>query len=93
MKQATSIGIVGDYDETLSYHRATNEAISHAARKIKAEVKVEWAPTQAMAEAGPAMLERFDALWAAPGSPYRSEAGALLGIRYARETGRPFVGT
>jgi CTP synthase (UTP-ammonia lyase) len=60
---------------------------------MKTDVKVEWVPTQAIADAGPDMLERFDALWAAPGSPYRNEAGALLGIRYARGTGRPFVGT
>jgi CTP synthase (UTP-ammonia lyase) len=84
---------MGDYDETNVYHDATNEAIRHAARKMKADVKVEWVPTEAIADAGPDILESFDALWAAPGSPYRSEAGALLGIRYARETGRPLVGT
>jgi YD repeat-containing protein len=38
-------------------------------------------------------LSRFDGLWIAPASPYRSMDGALTAIRYARERGVPLVGT
>jgi CTP synthase (UTP-ammonia lyase) len=35
----------------------------------------------------------FDAIWAAPGSPYISVDGALAAVRAARERGIPFLGT
>ncbi|RAS64062.1 glutamine amidotransferase class I [Lentzea atacamensis] len=38
-------------------------------------------------------LEDFDGVWVLPGSPYRSEAGALSAIRTAREHGIPFLDT
>lgn len=38
-------------------------------------------------------LDRFDAIWLLPGSPYRSEAGAVRAVRIAREQGIPFLGT
>ena len=39
------------------------------------------------------LLAGADAIWCAPGSPYRSLDGALEGIRFARERGVPFLGT
>ncbi|MFF5210491.1 hypothetical protein [Streptosporangium sp. NPDC000396] len=38
-------------------------------------------------------LEGFDGIWILPGSPYRSEAGAVNAARVAREHGIPFLGT
>ena len=38
-------------------------------------------------------LKPFDALWCAPGSPYKSMDGALRAIQFAREQGWPFIGT
>ena len=35
----------------------------------------------------------FDGFWCVPGSPYKSETGALRAIRFAREQQRPFLGT
>src|SRR4029079_14164917 len=43
--------------------------------------------------AGDALLARYAGLLIAPGSPYRSMAGALAAIRYAREQGVPLLGT
>ena len=40
-----------------------------------------------------ALLGEYDGAWCVPGSPYVSEAGALEGIRFARESGMPFLGT
>lgn len=53
-----------------------------------------WIPTEDLE--GPAAergLDEADGIWASPGSPYKSMNGALNGIRFARERGRPFVGT
>ncbi len=53
----------------------------------------EWLPTAGLAAIRSADLEPFDGLWAVPATPYASEEGALRAIRFARETGRPFLGT
>jgi CTP synthase (UTP-ammonia lyase) len=39
------------------------------------------------------VLDGASAVWCAPGGPYRSLDGAVLGIRYARESRVPFLGT
>src|SRR5437879_10192834 len=39
------------------------------------------------------MLESFDGIWAAPGSPYQSFNGMLKGIEFARRRDWPFLGT
>ncbi|MFI7454185.1 gamma-glutamyl-gamma-aminobutyrate hydrolase family protein [Nonomuraea sp. NPDC049714] len=47
-----------------------------------------WIPTP---DAGD--LAAFDGIWMLPGSPYRSQAGAVAAARTARERGIPFLGT
>ena len=94
MNSPIEVGIVGDYDPNSRFHRATNEALSHAAHAVSASVNSSWLSTQSLEDQSIATsLERFDALWCAPGSPYRSMEGALRAIRFAREMGWPFIGT
>ena len=88
------IGIIGDYDESLISHPATNSAIQHAATYLKIKVGFKWVSTTSLQTiAGNTKLERYDGLWASAGSPYRSMEGTLNGIRYAREHNRPLFGT
>jgi CTP synthase (UTP-ammonia lyase) len=94
MKDAVRVGIVGDYNPASRYHAATDAALQHAGTALDLPVEVTWVPTPAVDAANAEkVLGQFDALWCAPGSPYESMEGALAGIRYARERGRPFVGT
>ena len=94
MSAPLSIGILGDYNPASRYHLATNEAIRHAALALGLAVEITWLPTPALEGVqARTILERFDGLWCSPGSPYESMQGALDGIRYARERGKPFVGT
>jgi CTP synthase (UTP-ammonia lyase) len=88
------VGIIGDFNLASAMHRSTNEALHHAAHALATRIKVSWLPTNELS-AGTEyqVLSPFDALWAAPGSPYVSMEGALCGIQFAREQGRPFVGT
>jgi CTP synthase (UTP-ammonia lyase) len=87
------IGIIGDYNPDFHPHQATNAALQHAAGQLHLAVASEWLPTPLLAQDADRRLRRFDALWCAPGSPYQSMAGALQGIRFAREQGWPFIGT
>lgn len=94
MKNMLRVGIVGDYNPASRYHAATDAALRHAGDVLGVPVEVTWVPTPAVEAANvEQVLGQFDALWCAPGSPYESMEGALAGIRYARERGRPFVGT
>ena len=94
MNRPLKVAIIGDFDPRRPSHIATNEAVSHAATALEVAADCSWLPTQSLdGEASEAMLKPFDALWCAPGSPYKSMNGALRAIRFAREQGWPFIGT
>lgn len=94
MKEAVSIGMLGDYDPASLSHGAVIAALGHAADYLSIKLNVCWLPTESLLEPEyHKKLEQFAGLWAAPGSPYQSMDGALRGIQFAREMDRPFLGT
>jgi CTP synthase (UTP-ammonia lyase) len=94
MNAPLRVGIIGDFAPRLRYHLATNEALCHAASALTVPVECVWLPTPSLDHAGCATtLQRFDALWCAPASPYKSMQGALRAIQFARQQGWPFIGT
>jgi len=85
---------MGDFDPDKCSHFATNAALYDAATKLKVPVELRWLPTPSLeARSGEKTLRRFDCLFASPGSPYKSFAGMLHGIEFARTRDWPFVGT
>ncbi len=94
MSERVCIAVVGDYNPGFHSHPATTEAIHRAAQALRIEAEVQWVPTDSITPANVAgQLSAFDAVWAAPGSPYRSMEGAFAAIRFAREQNWPFTGT
>ncbi|HKW66530.1 MAG TPA: hypothetical protein VJP04_04530 [Terriglobales bacterium] len=94
MNAHVSIGVVGDYNPEFHTHPAIAKALQHSAVKLGLTVGVEWLPTPSLAQPGSEkMLEGFDGLIAAPGSPYRSFEGMLRAIEFARTRKWPFSGT
>jgi CTP synthase (UTP-ammonia lyase) len=95
MTTPLKVGIIGDYNpQRYSSHIHTNESLSHAGRAFSVKVEFSWLSTPSLTGSGRELtLKQFDALWCAPGSPYESMDGALLGIRFARENGWPFFAT
>jgi CTP synthase (UTP-ammonia lyase) len=83
------IGLVGDFDQRVTAHRAIAVALQLAAERLQQPLEFDWIATDAV----PETLEPYDALWCVPASPYRSMAGALRAIRFAREQRVPFLGT
>jgi CTP synthase (UTP-ammonia lyase) len=88
---STLIGLVGDYDAGVTAHQAIPRALALAAGALGARLESRWLPTETID--GDAVLAPFDALWCVPASPYRSMAGALRAIRFARERPLSFLGT
>jgi CTP synthase (UTP-ammonia lyase) len=94
MKNAIRIGIIGDYQESRKSHVAMGESIKHAADHLEVDVESIWLPTPDLEANVKVVIDNnISAVWCAPGSPYKSYAGALSGIRYARENRIPFIGT
>ncbi len=89
------VGIIGDYDpRTYFSHTATDESLRHAGDALSVSVDYSWLPTPSlMNPSREETLRQFDALWCAPGSPYKSMDGALLAIQFARENEWPFFAT
>lgn len=98
------IGLIGDPDPDVRAHRAIPLALARVGSECGVLVESRWIPTDELGRAsGPlnnggslglsTYLARFDALWCVPASPYRDTRGALGGIRWARESHVPFLGT
>lgn len=94
MSARVRIAIIGDFDPEFPPHRATNEAIGHAAVSLGLDAVGIWTPTESVSDQ---LIKRVltgaHGLWIAPGSPYRSMDGALRAIRWARENEIPLLGT
>ena len=72
MARTIRVGIIGAYNPDLRFHAATNEALGHAAKALSVDVDSRWIATQPLDnKSEQRTLERFDALWGSPGSPYR----------------------
>ena len=77
------IGLIGDRSESVTAHRAIDAAL-----QMCADVEAVWLHTAAIPD-----LESFDGLWCVPASPYADTDAALRAIQFARERGRPFLGS
>jgi CTP synthase (UTP-ammonia lyase) len=91
--QAIRVALVGDHDESVLAHRAIPLALQLAGDRAGRTIQWDWCSTDSLLRGPAKTLQNYDCTWCVPGSPYRSEAGAREGIRFARETGQPFLGT
>jgi CTP synthase (UTP-ammonia lyase) len=86
------IALIGDYNVHAIAHQAIPESLRLAGEALGVEIEGAWTHTASLTDA-PAMLEPFAGVWCVPASPYANMTGALEAIRFAREMGRPFLGT
>ncbi|MFK8911023.1 glutamine amidotransferase-related protein, partial [Streptomyces sp. YS-3] len=82
---------VGDRSPSVRAHARIPLLLDALAQRDQLVLDAYWIPTQDAESAG--VLSGFDAVWLVPGSPYRSESGALAAVRTARERQIPFLGT
>ncbi|MFG1807971.1 hypothetical protein [Streptomyces sp. NPDC049040] len=90
-KTTARIALVGDRAPAVRSHQRLPGLLDALRRRHGLPVDAYWIPTEDALE--PGAVRGFDAVWLLPGSPYRSEAGALAAVRTARENGIPFLGT
>ena len=89
----SNVALIGDYNPTVIAHKAIPAALGRAAAEAGLRVNWTWVHTSGLGAEIGRELGGFSALWCVPASPYANTAGALAAIRFARETGRPFLGT
>ena len=87
------LALVGDYSPDVVAHRAIPLALALARSAAAPAPGWTWVDTATLSGDVPAQLQAFDGIWCVPGSPYANTAGAIAAIRFAREHGRPFLGT
>jgi CTP synthase (UTP-ammonia lyase) len=94
VSDAVRIGILGDYDADSPPLPTIDKSLQHASAKLNLAIESQWIPTPSLLQPNAQrMLESFDGIWAAPGSPYQSFDGILKGIEFARRRDWPFLGT
>jgi CTP synthase (UTP-ammonia lyase) len=82
--------LVIDLDANARYHRATVDALRHAADAHGAPLDLRVHPSDTLTHDDD---ERYDGVVIGPGSPYRDEAAVWSIVRNARAAGLPLVGT
>ena len=87
------IALVGDHDARVTAHRAIPDALTLASMSLGLPVTWDWIGTETQADGVTPALREAAGIWVIPNSPYRSEAGALNAIGFARAAGRPYFGT
>ncbi|QNP69515.1 hypothetical protein IAG44_08715 [Streptomyces roseirectus] len=85
------IALVGDRSPHVVSHTRIPPLLEALAVRDGLVLDAYWIPTEDAAREG--AVAGFDAVWVVPGSPYRSEEGAVAAIRHARVHGVPFLGT
>jgi CTP synthase (UTP-ammonia lyase) len=94
VSDAVRIAILGDFDPNSPTLPAIDKSLEHASAKLNVPVESQWLATPSLIEPNAEkLLEGFDGIWAAPGSPYKSMEGMLKGIEFARRRDWPFLGT
>jgi CTP synthase (UTP-ammonia lyase) len=76
------IALIGDFNPSVIAHQAISRALSMT------DAEAVWCHTTMIPD-----LSAFDGIWCVPASPYASIEGALGAIRFARESGTPFLGS
>ncbi|MCJ7925896.1 MAG: CTP synthase [Pantoea vagans] len=90
MSSPLRLSLPGDYRADAVAHQAIPLAIERAARWLNITVEAEWIASEKLAESD---LRRSDAVWVVPGSPYHNDEAVFDTIRWARESGKPFLGS
>jgi CTP synthase (UTP-ammonia lyase) len=88
--RAAAIALVGERSAHVRAHTRIPILLEALRHQDGLALDAYWVSTD---EAETTRLDAFDGVWLLPGSPYRSEAGAVHAVRVAREQAIAFLGT
>jgi CTP synthase len=92
-KSEINIALVGKYVELKDSYKSISEAIIHAGVSNNVKIKVHWIQSENVnAKNVQELLHIMQGILVAPGFGSRGIAGKIEAIRFARESGIPFLG-
>ena len=94
-RHEVNIAVVGKYTQNGDAYISIAEALKHGGISSDARIHIEWIESDSLEEPGMDLSARFaktDGLIVAPGFGERGVEGKIGAIKYARETGLPFLG-
>jgi CTP synthase len=86
------IGMVGKYVQIRDSYISLNEALMHGGIKTRTRVNIHYFESQDIERSGPAALQQMDAILVPGGFGDRGIEGKIQAIRFARESGIPYLG-
>jgi CTP synthase len=86
------IGMVGKYVQIRDSYISLNEALMHGGIKTRTRVNIHYFESQDIERSGPAALQKMDAILVPGGFGDRGIEGKIQAIRFARESGIPYLG-
>jgi len=93
LKDKVRIKLVGKYVQLPDAYISVNEALKHAGYVNNADVEIEWVNSEEINRENVAeKLAGADGIIVPGGFGHRGIEGMIVAIRYARETGLPFLG-
>ncbi|PDH36684.1 MAG: CTP synthetase [Halieaceae bacterium MED-G27] len=86
------IGMVGKYTDLVDAYKSLNEALGHAGLQTGAGVEIDYIDAEDIECDGVEILQKLDAILVPGGFGDRGIEGKIAAVRYARETGTPYLG-
>ena len=86
------IGMVGKYVQIRDSYISLNEALMHGGIKTRTRVNIHYFESQDIEREGAAALQKMDAILVPGGFGDRGIEGKIQAIRFARESGIPYLG-
>jgi len=93
LQEQVRIAIVGKYVQLQDAYRSVVEALKHGAVHHGAHLEVEWVDAESLSQSeAEARLRRVDGILIPGGFGPRAIEGKVEAVRFARESGTPFLG-
>ncbi len=91
-KSEVTIGMVGKYVDLTESYKSLTEALVHAGIHTGARVNIAYLDSEEIEKSGTDGLQGLDAILVPGGFGKRGTEGKIQAIRYARESGVPYLG-
>ncbi len=91
-QRTVRIAMVGKYVELTESYKSLTEALTHAGIHTTSRVEIDYIDSERIEAEGTDDLARYDAILVPGGFGRRGVEGKIRAIRFARESGIPFLG-
>ena len=91
-RRHATIAMVGKYMDLLDAYKSLNEALTHAGIHTGTRVEMRYIDSEQISREGTGVLEGVDAILVPGGFGERGIEGKIETVRYARESGIPYLG-